>query len=102
MLSLLSLFAGSALSPGLKLIFFWKSVYQLGTPVIGLGLLLLSFNLLKSKIGGYSAPVLLISSILIGLVSMAVASEVLFMITGLLFGMGFIMLGVNTWLSKKH
>jgi len=73
------------------------SAYQVGSPIIGVGLLLLSINLISARLCGFVAPVSLVASVIIGLISMMLGSSLLFLITGLLFGMGFIGLGVHVW-----
>lgn len=73
------------------------SVYQLGSPILGAGLLLLSLNLIKAKLCGLVAPVSLISSVVVGLMSMFVESTALFVVTGVLFGAGFMALGTHVW-----
>lgn len=76
------------------------SVYQIGSPILGLGLLMLSFNLIRAKLCGFVAPVSLISSVAIGLFSMLLGSNLLFIATGAFFGVGFMALGVQVWRSS--
>ncbi|MFT6311173.1 MAG: hypothetical protein ACJAQS_001544 [Porticoccus sp.] len=76
---------------------FGMSVYQLGSPIVGAGLLLLSLNLIKAKLCGLAAPMLLAASVVVGLISILVGSSVLFVVTGILFGVGFMALGTHIW-----
>jgi hypothetical protein len=76
---------------------FGTSAYQVGSPIIGVGLLLLSINLISAKLCGLVVPISLVASVIIGLISMLVSSSFLFIVTGLLFGVGFMGLGVHIW-----
>lgn len=76
------------------------SVYQVGSPFVGLGVLLLSINLLRANLCGYVAPVSLTASVATGLISMLVGGSLLFFVTGALFGVGFMALGIQVWLSR--
>lgn len=79
---------------------FGSSAYQIGSPIVGVGLLLLSFNLIKAKLCGLVVPLSLMGSVVIGLVSMLVISNLLFIVTGVLFGVGFMALGTQVWRSS--
>lgn len=76
---------------------FGVAVYQLGSPIVGAGVLLLSANLIKAKLCGLVAPLSLVCSVIIGLVSMLVGSNLLFIVSGVLFGIGFMALGMQVW-----
>jgi hypothetical protein len=79
---------------------FGTSAYQLGSPIIGIGLLLLSINLISAKLCGLVAPFSLIASVIIGLISTLLGNDFLFIVTGLLFGAGFTGLGIHVWQSS--
>jgi hypothetical protein len=57
----------------------------------------LSFNFIKAKVCGFVVPASFIASVTLGVLSMFVGSSVLFIATGVLFGIGFMMLGVHVW-----
>lgn len=88
---------GLAFIAGPETEFFDVSVYQIGSPIIGVGVLLLSFNLIKANLCGFIAPVALVASVAAGLVSMLVGGSLLIFVTGALFGLGFMALGVQVW-----
>ena len=77
--------------------FFGVSAYQLGSPVIGVGLLLLSFNFIKAKVCGYIVPASFIASVTFGVISLFVGNSILFIATGVSFGVGFMVLGIHVW-----
>ena len=79
---------------------FGVSVYQSGSPIVGVGVLLLSFNLIGAKLCGFVAPVSLVASMVVGLISLLVGGSLLFVVTGALFGVGFMALGVQVWRSS--
>lgn len=72
-------------------------VYQIGSPIIGLGTLMLSIALIRNKLFGVIAPALLISSVVIGVGAMFVFEALLFAAAGVLFGIGFMILGARLW-----
>jgi hypothetical protein len=76
---------------------FGTSAYQVGSPTLGVGLLLLSINLMSAKLCGLVAPISFVASVIIGLISILLGSDLLFVVTGLLFGAGFIGLGIHVW-----
>lgn len=76
---------------------FGVSVYQLGSPIVGLGVLLLSINMIRANLCGFVAPVSLMASVAIGLISTLVGGSLLFFLTGALFGVGFMALGIAVW-----
>ena len=76
---------------------FSVSVYKSGSPIVGVGILLLSFNLIEAKLCGFVAPASLIASVGIGLISIFVGGSLLFVVTGALFGIGFMALGLQVW-----
>jgi len=76
---------------------FGTSVYQVGSPMIGVGLLLLSINLISAKLCELVVPISLVASIVIGLTSTILGSSFLFAITGVAFGVGFVFLGFDIW-----
>ena len=76
---------------------FDVSVYQIGSPIIGVGILLLSFNLIRANLCGFVAPVALVASVAAGLMSMLVGGSLLIFASGALFGLGFMALGIQVW-----
>jgi hypothetical protein len=79
---------------------FAASVYQIGSPIVGVGVLLLSLTLIRTNLCGFVAPVSLVASVLTGLVSMLVGGSLLLFITGALFGIGFMALAIQVWRSS--
>ncbi len=77
--------------------------YQIGSPVISLGVLLLSIAQLKSGFYYKVGPASLIASFLLGLVWMFVspASSLMFAIVGALFGLGFMVNGLYVFRSQS-
>lgn len=88
---------GIAFIAGPETELFDVSVYQIGSPIIGLGVLLLSFNLIRANLCGFVAPVALMTSVAAGLMSMLAGGSLLFFVTGSLFGLGFMALGIQVW-----
>ena len=78
-------------------VFFGASAYQLGTPLVGIGLLLLAIGLRSlQSIPSYGADSLLLSVIL-GIVATVLGSSVLFIMSGVLLGIGFIISSYFVW-----
>jgi hypothetical protein len=88
---------GFGLIAGPEAKIFGIGIYQIGSPIIGVGILLLSIGIIRSRIVGYVAPILLGLSIFVGLGSMIQKNMMLFAVSGVLFGAGFIALGVSMW-----
>jgi hypothetical protein len=94
---------GFALIAGPEANLFGMGIYQMGSSMIGLGVLLLSVGIMQSKIITYIAPAALIASVLVGGVSMVLQSEMLFVVSGILFGSGFVVIGLSMWgATNKH
>lgn len=72
---------------------FGMGIYWIGAPVIGLGMLLLSFSQLGAEPRNRLGPWSIIASVLIGFCSLPLDNRWLFLISGLLFGLGFIING---------
>ena len=82
---------------GPKIELFDVSVYQIGSAIIGVGVLLLSFNLIRANLCGFVAPVAPVASVAAGLMSMLVGGSLLIFASGALFGLGFMALGIQVW-----
>ena len=75
-------------------------IYAIGSPIVGVGILLLSIKLLRSRLCGFSAPVALVGSVFFGAISMVVGSSAIFILSGILFGIGSIAMGQKMWVSS--
>lgn len=92
---------GFALIAGPEASIYGVGIYQVGSPIVGFGVLLLSIGIFRSNMRSYIAPTLLGSSFIVGLCSLALNIPVLFTVCGVLFGAGFIALGVSMWFAAN-
>tara|TARA_B110000977_G_scaffold199105_1_gene285512 strand:+ start:853 stop:1482 length:630 start_codon:yes stop_codon:yes gene_type:complete len=81
---------------------FGVFVYQIGSLIIGIGVLLLSLNLIRANLCGFVAPVALVASVAAGLMSMLVGGSLLVFASGALFGLGVMALGIQIWKVSKQ
>lgn len=91
---------GFALIAGPEAKIFNVGIYQIGSPIIGIGILLLSVEIIRAHLIGLVAPISLIASVLLGVASMFTGVPYLFTVTGILFGAGFVALGLQVWRSS--
>jgi len=74
------------------------SSYQIGAPLVGFGIVILSIAQIRSKQYKNIGPGILIFSVLLGGVAFAFPNvHEIFVVTGLLFGAGFIMNSVHVY-----
>ncbi|MCG8612072.1 MAG: hypothetical protein MI864_16215 [Pseudomonadales bacterium] len=94
---LLLTLCGIALIAGPEATLYEVGIYQIGSPVIGVGTVMFSVNLLQNGLLGRIVPLSFLLSFAFGLLSMLMSVTVLFSIAGIAFGIGFIALGWQLW-----
>jgi len=77
---------------------FGLSAYEIGSPVIGVGVLMLAITLIRSKSYESKGAMVLVGSIVLGGIALLVPSyPVIFTRSGALFGLGFVMNGLYVY-----
>lgn len=77
---------------------FGLSAYEIGSPIIGVGVLMLAVSLIRSESYGSKGAMVLVGSIVIGGIALLIPSyPVIFALSGALFGLGFVMNGLYVY-----
>ena len=88
-------FCGFAVISGPETTLYNIGIYQIGSPVIGIGVTFMATDLIVRNIGSTWPPLLLLTSVIMGFVSIVLSQQGLFILTGIFFGLGFILLGTQ-------
>lgn len=86
---------GFSLIAGPEATIFGIGIYQIGSAIIGLGLIIFASEHLLQKINNKIMALCFLTSVLIGLLSMLLNISILLSISGVLLGLAFILMGIT-------
>ena len=94
----ISMISGLSFIAGPETTLYSRSAYEIGKPIIGIGILLASFDLLPNQSSAAAGLGSLLLSVGLGLAAMLGVQPLIFgHLSGLLFGIGFILIGAYVY-----